>query len=59
MKHYTIGFTYHDAQCGEDWHNQSCSLYEVTAEAAVRKCKDLYGLGQDGCEYRITSVVEG
>ena len=57
MKRFDIHFRYRDEMSQGEWREQSCSLIEVTPEAAVHKCKELYGLGYD-CEYQIVSVLE-
>lgn len=47
-----IEFEYRDEMSRWEWHRQSCTC------RSVEEAKRLYGLGEDGCEWRIVSVEE-
>ena len=52
---YHVEFRYADSISNFEWRNQSCSLYANCESEAIRKCKELYGLGID-CLYEIVKV---
>lgn len=57
MKTYLISFRYADEYSGWKWREQKGSFVGRSPEEALRKCKELYGLGFD-CEYQIIAVEE-
>lgn len=52
---YRIVFEYADEMSRWQWRKQECVVWGRSMGEAVKKCKDLYGLGVD-CEYRIIVV---
>lgn len=52
---YLVKFKYADSLSNWEWRDQSCVVSALGSDDAVKKCKDLYGLGID-CKYRIISV---
>lgn len=52
---YKITFQYKDKMSRGQWRSQSCTLSAHSREEAIKKCRELYGLGYD-CEYKIVSV---
>lgn len=47
-----IEFEYRDEMSRLEWRRQSCTC------RSVEEAKRFYGLGEDGCEWRIVSVEE-
>ena len=56
MNRYEITFEYCDQYSRGRWSEQSCSVVARSEYEAIKKCKELYGLGID-CEYRIKKVT--
>jgi hypothetical protein len=52
---YKIKFKYADSMSNWEWRTQGCQLSALNEQDAIRKCKEIYGLGID-CEYEIISI---
>lgn len=57
MRRFLITFRYADAYSRWEWREQQGSFSGNDPEEALRKCKEIYGLGVD-CEYQIIAVEE-
>lgn len=57
MKRYRVEFEYMDRLSHGRWNKQEGEFLARSEAEAVKKCKEVYGLGID-CDYIITEVTE-
>lgn len=57
QKRYSVKFEYMDRFSHGRWNKQEGQFYGYNENDAVKKCKEVYGLGYD-CDYIITEVKE-
>ena len=51
-----IIFEFKDTYTNGGWRKQKCDLSADTVDAALKKCREWYGLDEGDCEYKIVEI---